>query len=89
MKVRGAIAGAVVGIVMIGALAGPASADQDDYDSNPGRIQAGEVGAQCDSGAGSGAFGYFGKDNNLAGGANGHQTGLNNSAVCGKRQGNL
>jgi hypothetical protein len=41
--------------------------------------------AQCDSGAGSGAFGYFGKGLNMAGGANGYQTGLNNSAVCGNR----
>jgi hypothetical protein len=61
----------------------------DRYIANPGRQQATEVGAQCGSGAGSGAFGFFGKDNNLAGGANGHQTGLNNSAVCGNRQGNL
>jgi hypothetical protein len=61
----------------------------DRYNNNPGRQQATEVGAQCGSGAGSGAFGYFGKDNNLAGGANGQQTGLNNSAVCGNRQGNL
>ena len=61
----------------------------DRYLDNKGRQQATEVGAQCDSGAGSGAFGYFGKDNNLAGGANGEQTGLNNSAVCGNRQGNL
>lgn len=61
----------------------------DRYLANPGRQQATEVGAQCGSGAGSGAFGYFGKDNNLAGGANGQQTGLNNSAVCGNRQGNL
>jgi hypothetical protein len=51
--------------------------------------------AQCGSGAGSGAFGYFGKDNNLGvksdpndPGANGHQTGINNSSVCGNRQGN-
>jgi hypothetical protein len=61
----------------------------DRYNNNPGRQQAAEVGAQCGSGAGSGAFGFFGKDNNLAGGANGQQTGLNNSAVCGNRQGNL
>jgi hypothetical protein len=61
----------------------------DRYLANPGRQQATEVGAQCGSGAGSGAFGFFGKDNNLAGGANGQQTGLNNSAVCGNRQGNL
>src|SRR4051794_27648764 len=61
----------------------------DRYNNNPDRQQATEVGAQCGSGAGSGAFGYFGKDNNLAGGANGQQTRLNNSAVCGNRQGNL
>lgn len=57
----------------------------DRYNNNPGRQQATEVGAQCGSGAGSGAFGYFGKDNNLAGGADGRQTGLNNSAICGNR----
>ena len=57
----------------------------DRYNSNPGREQATDVGAQCGSGAGSGAFGYFGVDNNLAGGADGYQTGLNNSAVCGNR----
>jgi len=61
----------------------------DRYLANPGRQQATAVGAQCGSGAGSGAFGFLGKDNNEAGGANGQQTGLNNSAVCGNRQGNL
>ena len=66
------------------------------YLANPGRQQATEVGAQCGSGAGSGAFGFFGKDMNLGiksdptdPGANGHQTGINNSSVCGNRQGNL
>src|SRR3954452_6859001 len=59
------------------------------YLNNPGRQQATAVGAQCGSGAGSGAFGFFGKGNNLAGGADGQQTGLNNSSVCGNRQGNL
>lgn len=68
----------------------------DRYNNNPGRQQATAVGAQCGSGAGSGAFGYFGKDNNLGiksdptdPGANGQQTGINNSSVCGNRQGNL
>ncbi|MEO6012357.1 MAG: hypothetical protein ABIQ30_02060 [Devosia sp.] len=61
----------------------------DRYLDNPGRQQATEVGAQCDSGAGSGAFGFFGKDNNFAGGADGQATGQNNSALCGNRQGNL
>lgn len=69
------------------------------YINNPGRQQATEVGAQCGSGAGSGAFGYLGKDNNPGeptwDGGNGTkpgttaQTGINNSAVCGNRQGNL
>jgi hypothetical protein len=61
----------------------------DRYNNNPGRQQAIAVGAQCGSGAGSGAFGFLGKDNNLKGGADGQATGLNNSAVCGNRQGNL
>jgi hypothetical protein len=55
------------------------------YLANPGRQQATEVGAQCGSGAGSGAFGFFGRDNSLAGGANGPATGLANSSVCGNR----
>lgn len=55
------------------------------YLDNPGRQQAGDVGAQCGSGAGSGSFGYLGQDNNMAGGADGYQTGMNNSAVCGNR----
>lgn len=57
------------------------------YLDNPGRQQATAVGAQCGSGAGSGAFGYFGKDNNLAGGANGPQTGENNASLCGNKDG--
>ena len=57
--------------------------------SGNGCEHAAAAGAQCGSGAGSGAFGYFGKGNNLAGGADGTQTGLNNSNVCGNRQGNL
>ncbi len=57
----------------------------DRYLNNLGRQQATEVGAQCGSGAGSGSFGYFGQDLNLAGGANGAQTGINNSSVCGNR----
>ena len=76
--------------------AGNSTPGLDRYLDNPGRQQATEVGAQCGSGAGSGAFGYFGKDNNLGiksdptdPGANGHLTGINNSSVCGNRQGNL
>jgi len=61
----------------------------DRYLANPGRQQATEVGAQNGSGAGSGAFGFFGKNNNFKGGADGYQTGINNSSVAGNRQGNL
>jgi hypothetical protein len=80
--------GIISGAAIPAMAAGNSTPGEGRYDSNPGRQQAVEVGAQCGSGAGSGAFGYFGKDNNLAGGANGEQTGLNNSAVCGNRQSN-
>lgn len=95
MHIKHALLGAAGSAVLFGSLVVPAFAAGnstpgiDRYDNNPGRQQATEVGAQCGSGAGSGAFGYFGKDNNLAGGANGEQTGINNSSVCGNRQGNL
>ena len=88
----------IMGTLLISASAfadGPGNSTPgiDRYDNNPGRQQATAVGAQCGTpgvnGAGSGAFGYFGKDNNLAGGADGFHTGLNNSALCGNRQGNL
>jgi len=78
------------------ALAAPSSAGPNGcigaacYDANPGRQQAVEVGAQNGSGAGSGAFGAFtGPGLNQAGGTDGYQTGVNNSAVAGNRQGNL
>ncbi|MDP2651776.1 MAG: hypothetical protein Q8O94_01430 [bacterium] len=89
------IAGAGMGAVMVIGLAATAFAAGnstpgiDRYLDNPGRQQAGEVGAQCGSGASSGSFGYFGKDKNMSGGANGVRTGINNSGVCGNRQGNL
>lgn len=85
-----AIGGAAVGILLT-SYAGSAFAASNDYcgSSANGCAAAAEAGAQCGTGAASGAFGAFGKDNNFAGGANGQQTGLNNSAVCGNRQGNL
>lgn len=95
MSIKQILVGAASGAVVFGSLAVPAFAagnstpGLDRYLDNPGRQQATEVGAQCGSGAGSGAFDYFGKDLNMAGGADGTQTGLNNSAVCGNRQGNL
>ena len=89
----------IVGVLALSSAAfaaGNSTPGLDRYENNPGRQQATEVGAQCGSGAGSGAFGFFGKDNNLGiksdptdPGANGHQTGINNSSLCGNRQGNL
>jgi hypothetical protein len=87
----------------VAALAVPATASaagvNDPGYGTPGSTQAGEVGAQCGTGAGSGAFGAFGAFGDVthdfgvnnpgsdgAPGANGYQTGLNNSAVCGNRQ---
>jgi len=96
--VFGIVTAATVGVLMLSSAAfadqpvpppGNSAPGIDRYLANPGRQQATEVGAQCGSGAGSGAFGILGKDNNLAGGADGQQTGLNNSSVCGNRQGNL
>ena len=84
MLMKGAIA-AATGISMFAMSGGIAFADLADYLNNPGRQQATAVGAQCGTGAGSGAFGFFGKDNNLAGGANGPATGLANSSICGNR----
>lgn len=90
----------LVGFAGVAFAAGNSTPGIDRYLDNPGRQQAGEVGAQCGSGAGSGAFGYLGKDKNPGDpswdggngtdpGTSGHQTGLNNSSVCGNRQGNL
>lgn len=100
-KVKRFIAASAATMMIAGAAGAPAFAAGNStpggarYDSNPGRQQATEVGAQCDSGAGSGAFGYLGKDNNPGDpswdGGNGTdpgttaQTGVNNSAVCGNR----
>jgi hypothetical protein len=93
-----AIAAVIGGLMLSSAAfaAGNSEPGLQRYLDNPGRQQATEVGAQCGSGAGSGAFGFFGKDMNLGiksdptdPGANGQQTGINNSSVCGNRQGNL
>lgn len=83
--------GMVASLGIAGAFAVPSFAASNSYcgSSANGCAAAAAAGAQCGSGAGSGSFGYFGPGNNMAGGADGHQTGLNNSALCGNRQGNL
>lgn len=75
--------------------ASASNANQPGY-GNHGSEQAASVGAQCGSGAGSGAFGAFGAHGDVRHdngqdsadgipGANGPATGLNNSSICGNR----
>jgi|GEM_PF-775900 len=96
-KYRKYVVSAGAGILIAGAAAVPAFAANagGGYCENSanGCEAAANAGAQCGTGAGSGAFGAFGEHGDVAhdfrGGANGQQTGLNNSALCGNRQGNL
>ncbi len=53
------------------------------YGSQPGYDNAQQNSNGC---AGHGSFGAFGKDANWAGGADGTQTGINNSNLCGNPQ---
>ncbi|MDD5489444.1 MAG: hypothetical protein PHP25_02070 [Candidatus Moranbacteria bacterium] len=82
----GLVSAGIVAFSLSALAAGNSTPGLDRYMNNLGRQQASVVGAQCGSGASSGSFGYFGKNLNMAGGANGYQTGLNNSGVCGNRQ---
>ncbi|HEX3242846.1 MAG TPA: hypothetical protein VHQ97_07180 [Solirubrobacterales bacterium] len=90
----------VAGILALpaGAAAAPPNGGGYCGASANGCEAAAEAGAQCDTGAGSGAFGAFGtygtgphdfgiNNPGLDGrpGADGQQTGLNNSAICGNR----
>jgi hypothetical protein len=72
MSIRKAVVGLAMSALMLGGLATPAlagnSGDGSEYHPQ---------GSAC--GQYHGAFGFFGKDNNLAGGADGQQTGANNS----------
>jgi hypothetical protein len=101
LKIKTAIIGLIASTGLIAGVAVPAFA-ANDYcgSSSNGCDHAIAVGAQCGTGAGSGAFGYLGKGNNPGDpswdggngtdpGTSGHLTGLNNSALCGNRQGNL
>jgi hypothetical protein len=97
-----AILGALAAPAIV--LAAPSGADASGYcgASANGCQAASDAGAQNGSGAASGAFGAFGtfgsgphdfghltSPTDTAKGADGTQTGLNNSAVAGNRQGNL
>lgn len=89
-----ALALAVAGLALAPAVASAGYEAGDPYLDRYLEISANpNPDAQCGTGAGSGAFGYFGKGYDLghpqkegdAKGASGYQTGLNNSAVCGNR----
>lgn len=94
-KTKRIIIGGVASALMLGGASIPALAagNPPGYDNNPGRLQATEVGAQCGSGAGSGAFGAFGEQgaygHDFRGGADGQATGDANSALCGQGHDNL
>lgn len=98
------MAGVFSSIALVGVMAIPALAASNAYcgSSANGCAAAAAAEAQCGSGASSGSFGAFGKGNSLGTekvhaewlgsypgpGTDGTQTGLNNSGVCGNRQGN-
>jgi hypothetical protein len=73
---------AATAVFTLTGLAVPAFA-ANDYGSQPGYDNAIENSNGC---AGAGAFGVFGPGNNMAGGADGTQTGINNSSLCGNPQ---
>lgn len=81
----------IAGAAAVLALAVPVAASA----ANPGGISYDTLygvaadNAQCGTQAGSGSFAAFGNfgeyGHDFRGGADGYQTGLNNSAVCGNR----
>ena len=102
-KMKKLTIGAVVGLVILFSLALPVLAGSEGDGSGYG-IQPGfEVATSNTECAGHGSFGAFGKDASLGiqkvhatflqsfpgPGTDGTQTGLNNSGLCGNRQGNL
>jgi hypothetical protein len=89
MKKLNILSGATLGLVFVTAAWAGTAPNGADYCTNSanGCEHAAAAGAQCGSGAGSGGFGAFGKNNNFAGGANGPATGNANSAICGNKDG--
>ena len=89
---------ALLGLLAAPAFAAPGTDPNPNNGNDNGYHGAGQAnpGAQCDTGAASGAFGAFSHGyipttypDPHTRAADGTQTGLNNSAVCGNRQGNL
>ncbi len=101
MNIKKILAGVGVSALMLGSMATAVLATPP---TEPGRYGTAAPNAQCGTAASSGAFNYrnevYGEPSSLnnslnssefgrSGGSGGGQTGLNNSAVCGNRQGNL
>lgn len=88
-NIKGYVIGLGASLAIMAGAALPTLAASNDYcgSSVNGCNAATTAGAQCDSGAASGAFGAFGPGNNWSGGANGPATGSSNSSVCGNPQG--
>ncbi len=100
MNINKLLIGLAISAILLAALAGPAFAgdegDGSGYCTQPGCEQSLSQ-TEC---AGHGSFGYFGKDWNLGNlqsghylggsypgpGADGQQTGFNNSHLCGDPQ---
>lgn len=72
---------ATIAAIMATGTAASAAPGGNDYGEQPGYDKA-MSNTIC---AGHGAFGVFGPDFNMAGGANGELTGLANSGLCGNR----
>ena len=85
MKKLVVVAAVPVALLLSGA--GPAFAgsagDGSGYGTQPGY----EVAYSHTACAGHGSFGAFGKDYNMAGGADGQATGAANSSLCGNPEG--
>ena len=96
MNAKRYIIGAIASLVMLVGMAVPALAAPGNNGSPPpGQAQAGVAGAQCGTGAASGAFGFYAHagiptlfPDPHTRAANGPTTGDNNSDVCGNAQGN-
>ena len=94
MKPKSYVIGAIASLAMVVGMSVPAfAAPGNDGTPPPGQAQAGVAGAQCGTGAASGAFGAFAHGYIPANyptprAANGPATGDNNSDVCGSAQGN-
>ncbi len=99
MNIKNILAGVGVSVLMLGSMATVVLAAPPTVGTSPAAPNA-----QCDTHAASGAFNFrnevYGAPSSLndslnssefglAGGSGGGQTGLNNSGVCGNRQGNL